>query len=126
MGDYLSEKQLRESFTQKVKACYAEYLAAWRKLQPQELIERAGEIHTIQQLADDLPESISAEDMAYLVRFKNPLEVVSDAWCDSVSYSLDDEELDHVLWELRDRSNAEGDYEMEPEYYSRDAPELSM
>lgn len=77
--NYLSEKQLREIFTQKVKACYAEYQTTWLKLQPQELIKRAGDIHTIQQLADDLPESISAEDMAYLVRFKNPLEVVSDA-----------------------------------------------
>ena len=119
-------EDLKTQFTQKVQACFKEYQASWQNLQPQELIASAGEIHAIQQLAKELPDYASKEDMAYLLRFKNPLEVTADAWCDSIGYSISDEELGHVLWELRDRGDAEFDYEMEPEFYGGDAQRLSM
>ena len=63
--------------------------------------------------------------MAYLLRFKNPLEVAAVAWCNSVGYSIAGDELDHTLWELRDRRDAEADFEMEPEFYGG-TPTLSM
>ena len=96
-------ENIRTQFARKVQGCFEEYQTSWKKLQPEELIEQAGEIHTIQQLAEELPRSASEEDMAYLLRFKNPLEVASVAWCNSVGYSIASDELDHTLWELRDQ-----------------------
>lgn len=122
----LETEDIRTQFARKVQDCFEEYQASWQKLKPQELIEQAGEIHTIQQLAEELPRSASEEDMAYLLRFKNPLEVTSVAWCNSVGYSIADDELDHALWELRDRRDAEADFEMEPEFYGGGTPTLSM
>ena len=119
-------EDIKAQFTQKVQACFEEYQASWQKLQPRELIASAGEIHAIQQLAKKLPGFASKEDMEYLVRFKNPLEVAADAWSNDVGYSILDDDLEHVLWELRDRGDAEYDYELEPEFYSGDAQSLSM
>ena len=119
-------EDIRTQFTRKVQNCFEEYQASWKKLQPEELIEQAGEIHAIQQLAEELPGSASEEDMAYLLRFKNPLEVATVAWCNSVGYSIAGDELDHTLWELRDRRDAEADFEMEPEFYGGGTPTLSM
>ena len=119
-------EDIKAKLKQKVQTCYEEYQAKWQKLGSQELIASAGEIHTVQQLAQELPDMISEDDMEYLLRFKNPLEVAADAWCDSIGYSISDEELGHVLWELRDRGDAEYDYELEPEFYGGDAQSLSM
>ena len=119
-------KDLKAQFTQKIQACFEDYQASWQKLQPQELIASAGEIHAIQQLAGKLPGFASKADMAYLIQFKNPLEVAADAWSNNTGYVLPDDELEHVLWELRDRGDAEFDYEMEPEFYGGDTQNLSM
>ena len=119
-------EDLKTQFTQKVQACFEEYQAKLQQLQPRELIASAGEIHSIQQLAKKLPGFASKEDMEYLVRFKNPLEVAADAWSNDVGYSILDDDLEHVLWELRDRNGAEHDYELEPEFNGGDAQSLSM
>ena len=59
----------------------------------------------------------------YLLRFKNPLEVVSDSWQSmNGSGTVVDDEMFHILWELRDKQSAEFDYEMEPEYYEQPTP----
>ena len=126
LDEFFPEEDIRIQFARKVQGCFEEYQASWKKLQPEELIEQAGEIHAIQQLAEELPRSASEEDMAYLLRFKNPLEVASVAWYNSVGYSIANDELDHTLWELRDRRDAEADFEMEPEFYGGTVPDFSM
>ena len=47
-------------------------------MQPAELIERCEELEAVTRMADELPSAVTEEDAEYLLRFRNPLEVVSD------------------------------------------------
>ena len=123
---------VRSQFERKIKDCYERFEAGWLQKSPAELIEAAEEIASVQRMAKELPSSATEQDMAYLLRFKNPLEVVADAWQDmNGSGTVVDDEMTHMLWEIQDRQAAEADYEMEPEYYTPaqpqpQAPELTM
>ena len=117
------EQDVRARFERKIRECFEQYEKGWLQKSPEALVEEAAEIASIQRMAKELPSSAAEEDMAYLLRFKNPLEVVSDRWRSETSMGLQsDSGLDHVLWELRDRQDAEYDYEMEPEYYGSAEP----
>lgn len=80
-----------------------------------ELIQKAEEIATVQLMAQEVPNQISAEQAEYLLQFKNPLEVVSDSWLseNGSGVSVINEELSHVLWRLVDTGDAESIYEKE-------------
>ena len=109
---------VRSQFERKIKDCYQRFEAGWLQKSPAELIEAAEEIASVRRMAQELPSSAAEQDMVYLLRFKNPLEVVADAWQDmNGSGAVVDDEMKHMLWEIQDRQAAEADYEMEPEYY---------
>lgn len=126
------EQDVRARFEQKLKDCFEECKAYWLQKPVTALIEDAMEIASVQRMFKELPGAVTDEDAAYLLRFKNPLEVVADAWQDANGFdSVVDDEMTHMLWEIRDRGAAEADYEMEPEYYAPaqpepQAPELTM
>jgi len=126
------EQDVRAQLSQKLKVCFEQYKAYWLQKSVTALIEDAMEIASVQRMFKELPEAVTDEDAAYLLRFKNPLEVVADAWQDANGFdSVIDDEMTHLLWELRDRQTAEADYQMEPEYYASgqqepQAPELNM
>ena len=112
------EQDVRVRFEQKIRECFEQYEKGWLQKSPEALIEEADEIASVQRMAKELPVTAEERDMEYLLRFKNPLEVVSDRWRNETSMeSQNDDGLSYVLWELRDRQDAEYDYEMEPEYY---------
>lgn len=116
-------QDVRARFEQRIRDCFEQYEKAWLQKSREVLIEEAAEIASVQRMARELPSSATEEDMAYLLRFKNPLEVVSDRWRSETDMGLQsDSGLDHVLWELRDRQDAEYDYEMEPEHYGSTEP----
>ena len=55
--------------------------------------------------------------------------MVSDEWIsrNGIDSLIVDDEMSHLLWSLKDRGDAEQDYEMEPEFSDEDeAPSLSM
>ena len=107
---------------QKIASCYDAFVEGWLRLSPAELIRKAEEIASIQRMRDELPSAVTEEDAAYLLRFKNPLEVVSDSWQEmNGSGSVVDDEMRHILWELRDKQSAEQEYELEPGF--EDTPE---
>ena len=113
-------EDVRSLLKQKVEDCYKEFYDSWLLKQPIDLVERAEEIASIQRMVEELPDAVTEEDAAYLMRFKNPLEVVSDRWQSmNGSGTVVDDEMRHILWELRDRREAEQEYEMEPEYYGQ-------
>lgn len=126
------EQDTRAQYEQKVKDCLSQHEDAWRKLTPSALIEQAEVIASYQFMARRTIQLAGEEEMAYLLRFKDPLEVLADYWNDRTGMSLtEDEEVGHVLWEITDRQAAEADYEMEPEYYrsgsqTLQSPELTM
>ena len=110
---------------QKIASCYDAFVEGWLRLSPAELIRKAEEIASIQRMRDELPSAVTEEDAAYLLRFKNPLEVVSDSWQEmNGSGSVVDDEMRHILWELRDKQSAEQEYELEPGFEDALEPDL--
>ena len=111
----------------KVKDNYTEYREQWLKLTPAELIDRCEELEAVTRMAEHLPDSGSEDDAEYLLRFKNPLEVVSDEWIsrNGIDSLIVDDEMSHLLWSLQEHGDAEQCFEMEPEF-SDEAENESM
>ena len=125
----VSDSSPRSLLKQKVNANFADYKEQWPKMSPAELIERCEELEAVTRMAKELPSAVSEEDAEYLLRFKNPLEVVSDEWIsrNGIDSLIVDDEMSHLLWSLQDSGDAEQTYEMEPELSGEDeTPELSM
>ena len=119
----------RSRLKQRVNANYEDYKAKWLQMEPAELIVRCEELEAVTRMAKELPSAVSDEDAEYLLRFKNPLEVVSDEWVsrNGIDSLIVDDEMGHLLWSLRDRGEAEQFYEMEPDSPDEDeAPAMSM
>ena len=111
MGDV---KSAVERLNDKIEACYKAKYAEWMQKPPDCLIARAGEILSAQQILEALPDVASEEDAEYLLRFKDPLEVVSDYWVGMKNTEATmTGDMTHLLWELRDKRDAEQDYELE-------------
>ena len=107
----------------KIQNCFSEYKERWLRKRPDVLIEEAEEIASVQRMFKELPDAVTEEDAEYLLRFKNPLEVVSDSWQSmNGSGTVVDDDMSYILWDLRDKQSAEFDYELEPEYYGQPAP----
>lgn len=108
----------RSKLKQKIRSCFEEYKAGWLQMTPAELIARCEEIEAVTRMAQVLPSAVSEEEAEYLIRFKNPLEVVSDEWIsrNGIDALIVDDEMSHILLYLTEDSGAEDFYELEPEY----------
>ena len=124
MGEMTGAK---ERLSRKIQDCYDGYYASWLRKTPAELIESAEEIASVRRMLDELPNAVTQEDAEYLLRFRNPLEVVADGWQSmNGSGTVAGDDMSYLLWNLRDRQAAEADYELEPEFYGSGAPSLSL
>ena len=113
----------KAALKEKLQNCFEQYKAGWLQKRPDVLIEEAEEIASVQRMFKELPDAVTEEDAEYLLRFKNPLEVVSDSWRSMNGYvTVVDVVMSYILWDLRDKQSAEFDYELEPEYYGQPAP----
>lgn len=99
----------------KLKSCYEAYRAEWLTKSPEQLINLAETICSVNLTEELLMRSITEEQAAYLLQFKNPLEVVSDYWKETHfddGHVLQDElsiAVDHIM----DSGDAEQTYELE-------------
>ena len=116
LDEFFEEDSAISHLKEKVDRCYAEYRETWLQMTPEQLLARCEEIEAVTRLATDLPRSISEEDAAYLLRFVNPLEVVSDSWVDrnGVDSLIANDEIRDIVWNLSDRGDAELSYPVEP------------
>lgn len=129
LDSFFPAENARALLKRKVDVNYAAYKELWLQMRPSEIIARCKELEVITRMAKELPSAVSDEDAEYLLRFKNPLEVVSDAWIGMNGFDslIIDEEMRHLLWDLRDRGAAEEVFEMDPEFSGGNtAPTLSM
>ena len=117
-GLKMQNSDSKSKLIHKIDENYASFKERWLRMQPAELIERCEELEAVTRMADELPSAVTEEDAEYLLRFRNPLEVVSDEWIsrNGMHSLIVDDEMSHMLWSLRDRRNAELDYELEPEF----------
>ncbi|MEY8326017.1 DUF3848 domain-containing protein [Lachnospiraceae bacterium 54-11] len=91
----------------------ANYEAYIRQLQGKpaaEIIEMAPEIAAAKFIYGELAaEGAFAEYAGYLLQFENPLEVLRDSWQDNENCSRH-EEIEHMLWNMKDKEIGIGDY----------------
>ena len=109
---FAEECDLKTRFEQRLRECLSEYTEQWLTKQPLDLVERSEEISAIRRLASDLPDMLNQSEMEYLLRFKNPLEIASDAWCGSSFVEIGEEEFREVLYETRERYDLDELYEL--------------
>lgn len=112
----------RDELHKKVSAAFEAYRSDWLRKSPKELLDISDEIYTVTQMSERLCNTIADEDAAYLLRFENPLEVVSDYWngLGIMDSHLIAGEMRHMVWDIRSRGDAEIDYELDPDH--TDAP----
>lgn len=107
----MERKKLEKRLQERIEANYRSYLQQFQNRPTSELIEQAAEIAAIKLVYDELMGGCNPDYADYLLRFENPLQLVSDQWLVEQNVSHTDE-MDHVLWSITDKGLGEGDYAM--------------
>lgn len=74
----MDSENIKRQFSSRIRENYEDFLKDWLSQEPEELVSLAEEISAVKMLAEALPATASEADMAYLLHFENPLEVVRD------------------------------------------------
>jgi hypothetical protein len=112
----MEREQIMEALREKLDRNWNAYLSELDRLSKSVLIGKSDEIATARFVYNELYGGRYPEDyMEYLLRFQNPLEVVRDQWISEQTVDFSDE-MNHALWSLMDKGDAERDYELDPEY----------
>jgi hypothetical protein len=115
-----NEKQLEKKLRDRIEANYRSYIQQLQSRPASDLIEQAAEIASVKLVYDELMDCCNPGDAKYLLRFENPLRLVSDQWLAEQNV-LHNDELGHVLWNITDKGLDEGEYAMMEQ--DRDGPE---
>ena len=109
---------IREEFEKKVDACFEQYKTKWLNMNSAELIVHCEQINSIIRTAAVLPEIISEAEAAYLMRFRNPVEVISDMWIEQnlADTPPDEAQISAIVSKAVSERKAEAEYELEPGY----------
>lgn len=110
----------KHEIVQKLKAKfednYRSYLRNLQGMNSHELIEKAEEIAATKLVYRELKDGgYNVDYLEYLLRFRNPLEVVRDQWLKERG-DIFDEDMERVLWTIADKGDAEQDYELDAEF----------
>jgi len=109
----MDRKEIEKKLRDKLEANYQMYIRQLQNKPSADLIEQAAEIAAAKLVYEELKDVGNNPDyLEYLLRFENPLEVVRDAWLDENNV-VHNEEMDHALWSLMDKGNAEQDYALD-------------
>lgn len=111
----MPHKEIEKELSEKLEANYISFMREWLKLEPLQLIEKAGEIAATKLVHEELKNGgYGTEHLEYLLRFKNPLEVVRNKWIEeNGSKMVHDDDMTHALWSIADTRDAEQDYELD-------------
>ena len=82
---------------------YEDFLAQLQGKSVSELIAMAPEITAAKQCHEELLDACDEEDVAFLLQFDDPLEVVRGFWESEITGYVHSGEMGHMLWEIRDR-----------------------
>ena len=122
----MTEQEMMTLLRKKLDSGMARYQKEWRQKPASELVNLASEIAAAQFVYKELSEgSYSAEYMEYLLRFENPLEVVTGQWISEQTVDFS-EELTHALWTLWDKGESESEYTLDPDYAPVSAEEVRI
>lgn len=109
--DKMEGKKLEKKLQERIEANYRAYLQQLQSRPVCDLIEQAAEIAAVKLVYDELMGGCNPYYAKYLLRFVNPLQLVSDQWLTEQNVSHADE-MDHMLWGIMDKELGIGDYDM--------------
>ena len=90
---------LRERLDQNYEA----FIAQLQGKSASELIAMAPEITAARMLHEELLDACDQDDVEFLLRFDDPLEVVRGYWESEITGYDHSNEMGHMLWEIRDK-----------------------
>ena len=95
--------ELKDALKKRLDESYAAFMESLQGKNVSELIAMAPEITAAQQLHEELLDACDEEDVAFLLQFDDPLEVVRGYWESEITGYDHSGEMGHMLWEIRDR-----------------------
>ena len=95
--------ELKDALKKRLDENYTAFIASLQGKTAFELIAMAPEITAAQQLHEELLDACDEEDVAFLLQFDDPLEVVRGYWESEITGYDHCSEMGHMLWEIRDR-----------------------
>lgn len=110
----MASSEIRNELIKKVNREMADYEQHMLSLPASQVYAHADEISAMNFCCNQLLENLYAypsEYTEYLLRFEQPLSVVSDRWLSDQSDSPS-EAFEFTLWDLWDKRDAEVDYAM--------------
>ena len=108
------QKRLDENYTAYIESLQGKTTA--------ELIAMAPEITAAQQVHDEMLDCCDEDDVKFLLRFDDPLEVVRGFWENEITGYDHSDEMGHMLWEIRDRELYSKDQLVKPQRVSGETP----
>lgn len=105
----------KDALKQRLDENYTAFIASLQEKTVSELIAMAPEITAAQQLHEELLDACDEEDVEFLLRFDDPLEVVRGYWESEISGYDHSGEMGHTLWQIReDRQDEFGPPKVKP------------
>ncbi|MCI8548901.1 MAG: hypothetical protein HFJ38_08505 [Bacilli bacterium] len=93
----------KDILRERLEQSYAAYMESLQDKSAAELIALAPEITAAKQCSEDLLNACDPEDVAFLLQFDDPLEIVRGYWEAELTGYDHSGEMGHMLWEIRDR-----------------------
>ena len=94
---------------------YETFMAQLQGKSASELIAMAPEITAARMLHEELLGACDQDDVEFLLRFDDPLEVVRGYWESELTGYDHSGEMGHMLWEIRDKGLYSKDQLAQPE-----------
>jgi len=95
--------ELKDTLKKRLDENYTAFIESLQGTTVSELIAMAPEITAAQQLHEELLDACDDDDVEFLLRFDDPLEVVRGYWESEITGYDHSGEMGHMLWEIRDR-----------------------
>ena len=93
----------KDTLKKRLDENYTAFIESLQEKTVSELIAMAPEITAAQQLHEELLDACDEEDVEFLLRFDDPLEVVRGYWESEITGYDHSGEMGHMLWDIRDR-----------------------
>ena len=92
---------LKDALKKRLDENYAAFIRSLQGKTASELIAMAPEITAAQQLCKELLDVCDEEDVAFLLRFDDPLEITRGYWESEVMGHDHRNEMGHMLWKVQ-------------------------
>ena len=94
---------LKDTLRKRLDENYTAFMESLQVKTASELIAMAPEITAAKQCHEELLDACDEDDVAFLLQFDDPLEVVRGFWESEITGYDHSGEMGHMLWEIRDR-----------------------